>query len=475
MEAALALSRRGLAVLVLLFLGALSILVWVDRPADSEDAATKEAEPLIVFAPDKARRVELVRGGVTLTLERMSTEDWRMVSPSQGEADREQVEGLLRTASGARVLRVVEEKAASEAAFGLAPPEAELRVEVAGEASKKVLRIGRLSPIGFERYASAGGGRVVLVDGALGTTLLREPEEFRQKHLVSVDAERVRRLALVRGSERIVVERSGTDWKVLEPVQDLGDATGCDSLARFLAGLSLNRLATAGEITDLLPAFARPDLAAEVADEGGRTFRIQVAVEERKDEWPARRVGSTVVGWVRAAEARELFERGAQDVRERRLVLASAPDVLEVRLEGGGRSLRARREKEGDPWKMEEGGAAAGPADAGKVEDFLDRLRWIRATPADGTDPPASWELTIRLAGGSGELGRLELAPETETTTEHGVEKRRLARSSWRPGFVFSFPAESLGAIPSSRGDLAPEEAGDKENGAEKPGGGPAR
>lgn len=449
-------SRRGLLLLVVLFAAALGILFWLDRPAGPPggQAAAKKEESLLSLVREKVRHIELVRGPTRLALERDGPGRWRMTSPAEGEADAQEVDRLLEAVASARISRVVEENATDEARFGLAPPEAELRIESEGGSSTPRLRLGRLSPVGFERYASAGDGRVVLVDGSLGTALLRDPDGFRQKRLIPVDAERVRRIALVRGRERIVVEREGSEWRMREPIRDLGDATSCDSLARSLTRLALDRIAEPAKLVEILSAFADPALDAEVAAGSEGTFRIQVAAGGEGGDRPARRLGSTVVGWLRGADLRDLMERKAAELRDKRLVLCSLPEILEARLEREGRTLTVRREKEGEPWRVEEGGTS-GPADGGKVEDFLDRLRWLRAMPVEAGVPPASWELSILFAGASGPVGRLDIGPEFEERAAGGAEKKRVARSSWRPGFLFSFPSESLGAIPSGRADLA--------------------
>lgn len=459
MEASLALSRRGLAVLAVLLLAALGTLFWLDRPsAPGNGEAGKDRERLLTLAREKVRRIELARGNTRVALEKTGARRWRMTAPVDSEADAEQVDRLLDAVAGARISRVVEEKPGDEAPFGLAPPEAELRLESEGGGPPAPLRLGRLSPVGFERYASVGDGRVVLVDGSVGTALLRDPEDFRQKRLIPVDAEHVRRIALVRDGERIVVEREGADWKVREPVRDLGDAMSCDSLARSLARLALARLVEPDKMGEILPAFADPVFDAQVSTEPEGTFRIQVAAEAKSGgERPARRVGSTVAGWIRASDLQDLMERKARDLREKRLVLASAAEILQVRIERAGRTLTVKREREGEPWQVEEAGTS-GPADGGKVEDLLDRLRWIRATPEDGRAAP-DWEMSLQFAGASGALGRLDIGPEFEDRGEGDAGKKRLARSSWRPGFLFSFPSESLGTVPTGRADLAPAQS----------------
>lgn len=445
-------SRRGLFVLSVLFAVSLGFVVWFDRPGGTQDKKGTE-EILLEVSPEQVERVDLRRGPVRILLEKEAPRRWRMVEPVRAEADSEQVDRLLESVKSVRVSRVIEEKATEVARFGLAPAEAELRLEAAG-GKTLLLGVGRLSPVGFERYATVGDGKVVLVDGAVGTALLREAEEFRQKRLVPIEAEHVRRILLARDGERIVLEREGGDWRLLEPVRDLGEAAACDSLARALSRLSLARLADPDRLRELIPAFARPSFTAEVRADPEGSFLVQVAGEEGKTEWLARRAASTVAGWIRAADVKDVLTRKARDLREKRLVFASSGDILEIAIEGRGRSLVLKRSKEADPWRAEDGSGAT-PLDTAKVEDFLDRLRWIRATPVDSVPPSLAWELSVRLAGSSGELGRLEIGPEYEETGEDGREKRRHARSSWRPGFLFSFASESLGPVPSSAADLA--------------------
>jgi uncharacterized protein DUF4340 len=242
-EAAFPVSLRGLLVLLVLLIAVVSYVVWIDREAPG-DEAKPELGALLPFEAKDVRRIEIDRSSGTVALERRGEKGWVLGAE---EADPAKVDDLLRSLADARTVAVVEEKGGDEARFGLAPAELAVRLTLDGKPEPRTLRLGRKSPVGYERYATAGDGRIVLADASLASALDRPAGDFEEKRLLPVAPEDVRRILIRRAEGNLALAKVGSDWRLLDPVRDAADAPAADGVARALTSLSVTRRVEADE------------------------------------------------------------------------------------------------------------------------------------------------------------------------------------------------------------------------------------
>lgn len=437
-------SLRGLAVLLVLLISIVSVAVWIDRPPN--DASTKQDDLGVLLPPPEGdvRRVEIDRASGPLALERRG-DAWSIVRPSTAEADPRRVEELLRSLREARVVSVVDEKGADEKSFGLAPPEIEVRIFAKRE-RPEVLRIGRKSPVGFERYATLGAGRVVLADASLASALEKAPDELEERRLLPVDVEKIRRIRLERPEGVLSLSKEGSEWRLVEPIRDAADASAVDGLARSLTSLAVSRR---DEAPAALPPKA-PAIRIEIETTAGAVRRAEIATG--KGEPFGRRADGSLFGTVEEGALKDLG-KSADDLRDRRVAILPPEGIREVRIETGGKTLRATREKDDAPWKVQEGSGAPTPADPRKVDSFLDRLRWARA---EGFEEGASGapESVVVVMGATGEIGRIEIRPAAASGAAAAGEGALAVRSTFRPGVVLKVEGEALSPLPKAATDL---------------------
>ena len=135
-----------------------------------------------------------------------------------------------------------------------------------------------------------------------------------------------------------------------------------------------------------------------------------------------------------------------------------------MRIEGDGIRLAATRERDGGAWAVHENGGPAVEADGAKIDQMVDRLRWLRATRVTGAPSRAfATRLAIEITGEGRILGQLELdrvPPVVEPIApEAAPGETSLARSSWRPGCVLEIPVSQLSGLPRRASDLTPAAA----------------
>lgn len=432
-------SLRALAILLALLAAVVAVVLVVDEPKREPPAA--ESETLASFLPsdlDAVAAIEIERHDGITRVERVGTAGWRLLRPVEAEADPRPVQALFVALRDARIRRVVEERAGDRAGFGLAPPDATVRILPTGSAAAVSFAIGRASPVGSGRYTSTADGRVLLVEGLDAGVMDRSADSLRERRLFPLDVALLRRIDLVRPAGRLALVRGEDEgWRLVEPVSDSADPEAADALARAVLDLATSGAPIAGS-----PGGG--DLAIELVATDGRRLRARVGPADARGKRPARRIDSSIGGDLDASAIVGL-ERDASEFRDRRVVLAEPSDVREVRWVEGERSVRAWREAADRPWSVEERpGTGASAASATKIYDALDRLRWLRATGFEKS-PPSAFGRAVVLLGESGEMGRIEIA---------GTDVRRVVRSSWRPGVLSVVDADRLGAFPERAADL---------------------
>jgi hypothetical protein len=441
-EEALALSGRALALLAGLLVVLGVAVYWLEGPKDAAGSpAAARLESLLPSSLEAVSSVELDRGGSEpLRLVRQGT-GWRIGAAAEAEADPREVRRFYDAITSVTIRRVLEAGAATLEPYGLQAPGATLRIFGTDAAGPRVLEFGRESPVGDARYARDANGRVLLVDGSVRSALEQDAAALLERRLLPVDPGRVRRLRLDRAGGSLELVREAGEWRLEAPVRDRADATLADQLVRDVLGLSATEFAA-----------SRPGAAAlrvAVESEGGDPPLVAEIGPTGRDGGPwARRGDGTFACRVEAAAVRGL-ETEADALRDRRVVLADPDAVRSVRVSGATGTVEFLRGEADAPWRVRDGKAER-DAEARDVDDFLDRLHWLRATDLREHDAPVATPLyKVALAGDDGEFGSLELFAGDSA-------ERWLVRSSFRPGLDLTVTREALGDLPASVARTAP-------------------
>jgi len=447
----LAVSVRAIVVLALLLIAALAWLVWMDKPGPSSNG--ERIASLMDYAPETVLAIEIAYRSSATRLERDESGAWRVLLPNPREADSRKVEGLLRALSEVDVVSVVTDDPGGDLdAFGLDTPAGRLLVFTESDTPARRIELGGRSPVGDEIYVRDENGAVLLVEGSMVELLGRVPGSFVEHRFVPVEAGGVHAITVRSPASGFRLERRDATWWLTEPLEDLADATAGDRLIRAVTELRAIELLDAEEIDLVRGSFATPVRLTVETGSDDVPGTVEIGAPAGRGKWFARRSGSAEFwGIVDEKQVRELA-REVDDLRDRRLAPFSRPDVREVRIETGEGVLTLAR-SEGRSWTANEGdGASSFTGET--VEAFLDRLRWLRAAGfGESAGRPGERILEVVLLGETGELGRLTVQ-RLRGARGSGKGALLVARSSWRPGFVFTVAAEDLDAIPRSVDDL---------------------
>lgn len=443
-------SLRGLLVLTGLLAAAVFVLLRLGHGTAPGNAAAPQAPLVTAFAEEGVREIDLACGGTAVTLGRETSRSWQIKRPFEAEADPRRVHEVIAALQDARVLKVIAGAAADPAAFGLSPAACTVRLGFETGTSALTLRLGRNSPVGSERYASADDARVVFTDGSLYGVVARSAEAFREKRLIPVDPEAITRIAVDRPDGRLVVQRVAGAWQVEAPRDDAASSGACAGLARAVASMELTSSGAVGAPRNAHPARC---LRLEVTERGGNTpfvaFVAAAGIDGKRLGW---REGRGLAGLVEESAAREL-QLPWDSFRDARIMSFSSPDVRRLTVVRGGTTLRIAREGETSPWTGSEGSAPFA-VEASRVEDLLDKLQGLTGAGFEPDAPGTQATGTIALEGERGALARLTWGPL-------GPSSGSDVSSLWvttpaRPGVVFRVEASGFGPVPAKAADLAP-------------------
>ena len=295
---------------------------------------------------------------------------WMLRQPLTARADGERIEALLAQVGAARATGfVTDAPVIDRAAYGLQPPEAELAVWSAGVEVAR-LQVGSAPTNApdqrfVRRMAHTNVVSVLAEDLApLGRPLV----EFRDP-LVFGPLGDVDRIEL-KGTNRFVVARDGTNWMVVEPSRFAAEPAAVELLLASVAQLEVAEFVN-DVVTDLAPYGlekpARELVVARGPNEVGRLWVGKVAnpvgtllYARRTDEPSVYAVPRTI-----------LFN--LESAGQLRMWKFASTQVVSVAVLHGGRTRSWAREAGG--WKLTAGSAEGAVPDA--VEELLHRLgKW---------------------------------------------------------------------------------------------------
>jgi hypothetical protein len=264
--------------LIGLFFAGLIVLWWLDYagvPTERERLARlSRILPDLIDTPEASiGRVEIARGPDRLVFERRGTNRWQMTRPIDVAADPAPLETLVRNLKDLRRSPDSGTITGPAGTFGLAPPEATIRVW-SGEGSSggtdhpplAALEVGKT--VRGSRYVRPSGSEgIEVVDPKLLGALDRPLKDWREYSLMPVPTFQVSRLRVRRDHLDQVAERgAGGRWRLSSPVSVPANGARIESTLAALASIRVlddGKGFIADNVTDFKP-FGLEEPAATV-------------------------------------------------------------------------------------------------------------------------------------------------------------------------------------------------------------------
>ena len=368
---------RGLLVAVTL-LAVLGGLVWWSNKTHKPGTDTKTADasgPKMLSIPeDQIREIRLKKTGSENTvLKKGDDGKWQIAEPKPLRADQETVNSMVSTLASLSADKVVDEKAADLAAYGLSTPAIDVAI-VKKDGNAANLLIGDEVPTGSGTYAKvASDPRVFTIASYTKSSLEKTSNDLRDKRLLTFDSEKLTRLNVqAKGQDVEFGKNAQNDWAILKPRALRADGAQVEELIRKLKDAKMDTAASGDDAKKAATAFASGAKVAvvTVSDPGGNQ-----QLELRKDNDKNYYAKSSVVDGIYKvpADLGDGLDKKAEDFRNKKLFDFgwSDPTKVDVRTAAGSASYS----KSGDKWM-----SGSKQMDAGSVQNLIDKLRDLSAT-----------------------------------------------------------------------------------------------
>jgi hypothetical protein len=366
---------RGLLIAVVLLAGLSGLLYWSNQKKATEAANPSDTSPKVLSIPeDQFKELKLQKtGGQAVELRKGDDGKWQLVEPKPLRADQDAAGSLVSTLSSLSADKLVEEKAADLAPYGLNAPALNVTV-VKKDGKSQELMVGDEVPTGAGYYVKlAGDPRVFTIASYTKTNLEKTPDDLRDKRLLTFDSDKLTRVELQAKGQTVEFGKNNqNDWQILKPRPLRADGSQVEELIRKLKDARMDTGVTDQDTRKAASAFASGTrvAVATVSDASGNQ-----QIEIRRDREKNYYAKTTAVEGIHkvTSDLGDGLDKGIDDFRNKKLFDFgwNDPSKVEIRPAGGNAATYA---KSGDKWM-----AGDKQKDSASVQTLIDKLRDLSA------------------------------------------------------------------------------------------------
>src|SRR5688500_329344 len=371
-------------IVVLGGLGAYIYFVESERPASTSIEGEPAREKFFTVEADKINEMRINYKGQT-TLLRKDASGWKMIEPTAVDADPPEAISLAQAITNIESVREVVDNSPYLAHSGRSDPPTIVAFKAEGGVSGS-FKLGNKNPTQSEIYAMKGGdSSVVLVSAFQESSFNKEPFALRDKRILKFDREKADTLALVKGADSIQLARSGSDWKVMKPVEARSDYSAVEGFLTRLGSANMSKLVEEKPAGLAKCGVDKPVMTVTIGAGSARTV-LEVGKTEN-DQTYARDASRPIVFTVDSTLQGDL-NKSFDDYRKKELFefrpfsLARMRAVLES--PGGAKTYEFEKAPpakpgEAETWKVTRVGGSSHTADPSAMDDLLNKLVAIKA------------------------------------------------------------------------------------------------
>jgi len=273
---------RGLLIATLVFAALAGVLYWSDHRKSSAEAAkpsTDTAPTILKLDQNSVNKLELKKKDQpTIQLDKLGT-DWKITEPKPFAADQSAISTMLSSLSSLNSERLVDDKSTDLQRYGLNHPSFELDISEKDNRGQRLL-FGDDTPTGNAVYvALAGDPRIFTVAGYTKNSFDKNLNDLRDKRLLTVNADKIRRVELTGKQGDIEFAHNKDEWQILKPKPMRANADAVSALV--------------GKLTDARMDLSGPDTAAREAasafNHGAPVAMVKVTDESGTQELQLRK------------------------------------------------------------------------------------------------------------------------------------------------------------------------------------------
>jgi hypothetical protein len=268
--------------------------------------------------------------------------------------------------------------------------------------------------------------------------LPKAEREAQKDKLVDVAQDDVIGIELDFPDRKLVLQKDGKTWKLVQPIEAQADDAAMQSLLLALVNAEVQR--TLDDLPKDLAPFGldRPNPTVTLTVKNGSVPPIHVGAQTKIGQKTYVRLGDEQKLLLSPSNLKLALDKQPKDLRDKTMLAFEDDAVTRLEIDGSGEPVVLSRTKD-DVWTVTPGDY---PADATEVNSYLSSLRATRAVdfPDDAPADLAKYglaepKLRVTVTAGSGESAAASTLSLGGETTE-GTTKRLYAMRSDRPGVV---------------------------------------
>jgi uncharacterized protein DUF4340 len=396
---------RGLKTTVglLVVLGGLfAYIYFVTWKQPAADSASKQEKVFAGLQSDKIDEIHVHSESGDSTVLKKDKDGWKITEPLTAAAQESEASGIASALSQLEVARVVDENPASLVDYGLGAPRIEIQFKAAGDKDFKALQIGQKTPAGGNLFARLGSGkRVFTIPSFQEQTFNRSTFDLRDKTAIKFDREKVDRIEATADNKTLELAKSGSDWKLVRPVQALSDPTAAEGLIGKVQSAQMKSIVSENPSPADLKKYGLDKPTATVTFSLGSAKASLLVGGKSGDGSLYARDASKPLVMTLDATLLDDFKKGADEYRKKDLFAFRAYDANRIEITRGGQTVafdkvKGTKPEDEDKWQRAgSGGGKPVDADKEKMSVLLAKLESVRATSfvdstaKTGLDSPA--------------------------------------------------------------------------------------
>jgi hypothetical protein len=394
-------NARGVLIAAIVLAALAGGVYWSNKQeaAKPAQASSDPDKPKLVSASeDQIRRIEVKRReGETTVLERDASNRWQITAPKPVATDQDQASTVANAVAGLTWERLIEEKPANLAEFGLSSPATEVTITTK-DGKTQTLQLGDATPTNTGVFAKfSGDERVFLVPTGTKSTVEKTTQDLRDKRILTFDSDKLTRVTVTRQKDAWEFGKDGRgEWQIVKPKPMRADNFAVEEVVRKVKEGRIDQNSEA-ELKAAKTSFAALTPIATVAftdPSGVQTIEIRLHQKGEEKTYHAR--SSAVEGVYRIHEdLGSAFSAELSSFRQHKLFEFGYSEPQKITVREGDKSYTF--EKQGEKWLT--GGKPA--AEANKVQIVIDKIREVTARDftETGFDKPTV-EMAVTWDGG---------------------------------------------------------------------------
>jgi hypothetical protein len=390
---------RSTLALIVVLIGLGAYIYFVTWKQSDDKAGADQEKVFASLAPDKIEEIRVRSEAGEETTLRKQAEGWQIVAPVAARASDTDVSGITSALERVDIVRVIDEKPASLADYGLEKPRLEVEFKSAeGKPSGKLL-VGQKTTTGGNLYAKRNDEpRVFLIAEYQESSLNKSTFDLRDKTVLAFKRDQLERIEVNTAGKVVELAKSGTDWKLAKPLSARADASVVEGLVGRLETAQAKSIVSEDAKPADLRKYGLDSPATSVTLHlGSARATLALGSEAEGDAVYARDVTKPVVVTIDKSVADDL-KKSADDYRRKDIFEFRAYNAERIELTRNGQAtaferVKSTEEGKADTWKRV--APAAADADREKVEKLLTALADLRAASftdsraGTGLDAPA--------------------------------------------------------------------------------------